>query len=217
LPREPGTTLWLAKPPAVGACIGGSCAAPLARRPVGVIPSASAPPPQSPAQVAQAARRGPREASSVARRTRFAYAGAVLGPSVAALLLGGAIAIAVVDDDESERVTRGVWLGALVTTAPLVALSAHLARRASGYEGVKAVRRLGWFAWGLAASDGALLWAFTFADFPRSSVLTIGAGALGAVSLLPLALDALAGGRSLRVRRFVARIEPRAGGLALRF
>jgi len=136
---------------------------------------------------------------------------------MAALLLGGAITISVVDDDRSERITRGVWLGALVTTAPLVALSAHLARKASGYKGVKAVRRLGWFAWGLAASDGALLWALSFADFPRSPVLTIGAGALGAASLLPLALDALSAGRSLRIRRFVSRVSPGPTGLTVRF
>src|SRR5689334_299150 len=52
----------------------------------------------------------------------FAQGAGVFGVVAAGALLGGSIAIAAVDDLHSERVTRGIWLGALALSTPLVAL-----------------------------------------------------------------------------------------------
>ena len=203
--REPGTTFSLAPSvPAVGSCIGGSCA-----------------PTDLPSVALSQPSRDPSAAHSgkdPERRARFAYTGAALGVVGAGLVLGGAIAIGVVDQSlHSERISRGVWLGALVVTTPLVALSAYLARKASGTPGYKGVRRVGWLAYALGVSDGALLFAGTFNGVPRSRTLTIGAGVIGVFALLPHALEALQAGRSLRMRRFMQRVHASASGLTLQF
>lgn len=150
---------------------------------------------------------------------RFAYTGAVLGAVSAGLVLGGAIAIAAIDDAGSEKVTRGIWLGTVAVGPPIIALSAHLARKASSFASPtsKSVRRLGWLAYGLAVSDGALLWASAFSGLPRTDLLTVGAGAFAVVALLPHALDAFTAGRAIRLRRFLRRVDASATGLELRF
>ncbi|MEY4511285.1 MAG: hypothetical protein RLZZ450_3407 [Pseudomonadota bacterium] len=203
--REPGTSFPLAaSPPPVGSCLGGSCAS-------GELPSVS----QSQPTRDPSARYG---RSSPHRRLRFAYAGATLGVVTSALVLGGAIAIeAVGNDPHSERITRGVWLGTVAVSAPLIALSAHLARKASGVQGYQGVRRVGWLAYALSVSDGALLWAGAFNGVPRSGLLTVGAGVIGVFALLPQALDALQAGRALRLRRFMKRLHGSATGLRIQF
>lgn len=203
--REPGTEFPIAvSPPPVGSCLGGSCAS-------SDVPStALAQPSRDPS-----ARHG---RANPDRRQRFAYTGATLGVVSSALVLGGAIAIhAVGNDPESERITRGVWLGTLAVSTPLVALSAYVARKASGIEGYKGVRRLGWLAYALSVSDGALLWAGAFNGVPRSGLLTVGAGVLGVFALLPHALEAYYAGRSLRLRRFMQRLHGTSTGLSIRF
>jgi hypothetical protein len=202
--REPGSQFTWTPPPEVGACIGGSCAPP-----PGVVPRAAVfgQPVPSPVQ------RGERERDP---RMRFAYTGAVLGAVSAALVLGSAIAIAQVDDNRSERITRGVWVGYLGVSTTLVALSAHLASGPGGASGAgKATRQLGWTAFALAFTDGLILWAGAWHEFGDLDVLTIGAGAIGVVALLPHALDALVAARDMKVRRLA--LQPTANGLRLRF
>lgn len=203
--HEPGSQVASpAAPPAVGTCIGGSCKAEpsvldLAR----VLPHALPVPP--------AARRVP-------RRQRFAYTGAVLGTVSAGLVLGGAIGIGVVADVHSERITRGVWLGYLATSTPLVALSAWLARREGGSDGFLALRRFGWLSYALAVSDGALLWSSAFNGGENPRFLTIAAGAFGALALLPHALEALSAAHALRSKRFRSATVTASGtGLMVRF
>lgn len=203
--REPGTSFSLApEAPLVGSCLGGSCAP-------GELPSvAMSQPTRDPSAL--------RSGKDPVRRARFAYAGAALGVVGAALVLGGAITLGVVHEDlRTERITRGLWLGTLAVTTPLVALSAHVARKAGGSTGYKELRRVGWLAYALSVSDGALLWAGTFNDVPRARILTIGAGAIGVFALLPHALEAFHAGRSLRMRRFMQRLHASAHGLTLHF
>jgi hypothetical protein len=203
--REPGTSFAVTtSPPPVGSCLGGSCSS-------GELPSVALSQPT----------RDPSDRYSGAhpdRRRRFAYTGATLGVVSSVLVLGGAIAIdAIGTDPHSERVTRGVWLGTLAVSTPLVALSAHVARKGGGGAGYKGLRRGGWLAYALSVSDGALLWAGVFNGVPRSGVLTVGAGALGVFALLPHALEALHAARALRLRRFMQRLHSSASGLTVEF
>jgi hypothetical protein len=169
---EPGTHVVETAPPAVGACIGGSCG-----------PRVSEP---------RRERRPPN------RRTRFAFTGAVLGAVSAGLLLGSAIAIAVVDDAQSERVTRGVWLGEVAVATPLVALSGWTARRQAGFAGYRGLRQLGWIAYGAAIADGIVLWYATLEGTRMPPALTVGAGVIAVFALLPHALDSYVSGRRAR-------------------
>jgi hypothetical protein len=204
LPNEPYS--WVPKkplpPPPVGACIGGDCGGvptvlDLARARPGALPTGGV--------------------HKTPRRERFAYTGAVFGTVSAALVLGGSIGIALADDLASERVTRGVFLGYLSVATPLVALSVFLARREGKYEGYQALRRFGWLSYGLGVSDGALLWASAFRHEESPRLLTIAAGAFGALSLLPHALEALSAARNLRTRRWQQRLHASATGLTIRF
>lgn len=190
---EPGTRVVEAPPPRVGECIGGDCAPERAsaQTPLDTPPTRSRP------------------ANHVAR---FAYAGALLGVVSAGLSIGGAIAIAAVDDVSSERVTRGLWLGQLALATPVVALSAYLARRGSDYQGYRGLRTLGWVAYGAAVSDGVLLWYSAFHDMRLPAGLTIAAGAIGVFAVLPHALDAFVSGRKARRRLALA-----PSGLGVRF
>jgi hypothetical protein len=195
--REPGPDLRWHAPPPVGACLGGTCTV--------------APGPRTPVPRPEASPR-------LDPRMRFAYAGATLGVLSAGLVLGSAIAIAMVDDPDSERITRGVWLGYLTLSTGVVALSAHLAHRSLGAssEARKATRSIGWTAFALAFADGAILWAGAFHGRTHVDALTIGAGAIGACALLPHALDAYVAGRGLRIRQ-MASVEPLGTGLRVRF
>src|SRR5688572_3263505 len=59
----------------------------------------------------------------------FARGAAIYGTISAALMFGGSIAIAAVDDLESERITRGVWVGMLTFSTPFIALGGWTARK----------------------------------------------------------------------------------------
>lgn len=130
----------------------------------------------------------------------FARGAAIGGTVGAGLLLGGSVAIALVDDLESERITRGVWLGTLTLTAPIIALGAWTARRRAEVEGYKQLRWLGWTSWTFAVANGGLQWYQAFHDRSLSPGLTVGLGALGALSLLPLSLDAFVSARRATMR-----------------
>lgn len=191
--REPGTDVAETPPPAVGSCIGGTCTV---QRP------------------AQASRDRPARAPN--RRARFAFTGAVLGAASAGLLLGGAIAIAVADDDRSARITRPLWLGELAVATPLVALSSWVARRAGGGAGYRSLRRLGWTAYGAGVADGIILWYATRERWELPAGLTVAAGAIACFALLPHALDALIAARAVSSRG-ARSIRAGAGGLVYRF
>ncbi len=196
---EPGAYFRWQPPAPVGACLGGDCAP---------VPSVVARPVAEPSE----------DAPPVNRRMRFAYTGAVLGAVSAGLVLGSSIAIASVDDLHSERITRGVWLGYFALSTGVVALSSALARRELGgtSESGRGSRNVAWSAFAIALADGAILWAGSFQGFPNMDVLTIGAGVIGTVALLPHALDAWLAGRGLRSRHMVS-LEPAANGLRVRF
>ena len=179
--REPGTSPVSTPPPRVGDCIGGDCTPELRARP--------SPP-----------RRRARARPS--RRARFAYTGATLGAVSAGLLLGGALAIELVDDRSSERITRGLWLGELALATPIVALSAYLGRKGSTFAGYRGLRGLGWAAYAAATADGIILWHFAFRDYEVPMALGISAGVIAAFALLPHALDAVASGRRAGHRGF---------------
>jgi hypothetical protein len=187
---EPGTTMPLAVEPPVGACLGGECAN---------VPA------------------GPRRSYRTPRRARFAYTGAVLGTVSAGLVFSGALSIALADRQDSERITRGVWLGYVAVSTPIVALSAWLGRKGGSYRGYAGLRRVGWVAYGLTVSDGVLLWYGALKGYDMPAYLTISAGVLAVLALLPHALDALTTSRLSRARRFSARMRPSPHGLALAF
>jgi hypothetical protein len=146
---------------------------------------------------------------------RFARTAAFVGVVSAGLLLGGSIAIAVVDDPGSERVTRGVQLGFTALAAPLVAFGAYSARRGTGRLGGGRVRALGWTAYTVAIATGVSQWYGTFHDMQASPGLTIAFGALGALSVLPHAWDAYLCARYARMRTLRLGLSP--FGLSLRF
>ncbi|HEX5660839.1 MAG TPA: hypothetical protein VFX59_26780 [Polyangiales bacterium] len=196
---EPGAEFRWQAPPEVGTCIGGSC---------GIVPRAQVFGQPVPAPSGKPPTVDPRQ--------RFANTGAVLGLVSAGLVLGSSIAIAVADDLDSERVTRGVWVSYFAVSTGIVALSAHLGHRALGGSSSKAARGLGWTAFALALADGAILWAGAFQGYEDVDLLTIGAGVIGACALLPHALDAYVAGRGLRARSMVS-LEPSASGLRVRF
>jgi len=146
---------------------------------------------------------------------RFAHAAAITGVVSAVLLLGGAIAIAAVDDPDSERITRGVHLGLTALAPPLVALGAYSARRGSVVLEGRRVRGLGWAAYAGAIGGGVGQWYGAFHDTQASPALTITVGALGAIAVLAQAWDAYLCARHARLRSLRLGFSPR--GLALRF
>jgi len=190
---EPGTVVTESEPPPVGACIGGAC-----RPERKSIPDE--PPPRPPRTFAGFA----------------LWGGAVFGTISAGLSLGGAIAIAVAKDPGSERITRGLWLGHAAVATPLVAFSSFLARRQAHYAGYKGVRRLGWIAYGFAISHGIVQWYGAFHDFPTRPGLTVLAGSMGALAVLPHALDALLASRQAKRPR-LGRVALAPMGLAVQF
>jgi hypothetical protein len=146
---------------------------------------------------------------------RFARVAAFVGVVSAGLLLGGSIAIAVVDDPGSERVTRGVQLGFTALAAPSVAFGAYRARRETGRLEGGRVRALGWAAYTVAIATGVSQWYGAFHDTQASPGLTIALGALGAFSVLPHAWDAYLCARHARMRTLQLGLSP--FGLSLRF
>jgi hypothetical protein len=131
----------------------------------------------------------------------FARGAAIMGTVSGVLLLGGSVAIAVVDDVESERITRGLWVGTLTLSAPIVALGAWTARDRGQVEGYKQLRWLGWTTWTFALANGVLQWVEAFDGQSQPPGLTIGLGALGALALLPLSLDAFASAHRASMRK----------------
>lgn len=188
---EPGTKLEREPPPPVGACIGGECG--------------SAPKPRALAL--------PRPRSS----GRLARAAAIFGVISAGLSIGGAVAIAVVDDFDSEVVTRSIWLGQVATATPIVALSAYRARRGRAAKGVRSARALGWAAYSAAISQGVLQLALAAQGYRTKPALTIGASAFAALAVLPHAFDALVCARSARTQPPRAVVRPSLTGLTITF
>jgi hypothetical protein len=131
---------------------------------------------------------------------RFAHAASIVGVVSAGLLFGGSIAIAVVDDPDSEQVTRGVHLGYTVLAAPFVAFGAYHARRRAALAGKSSLRNLGWIAYTGAVAMGVAQWYGAFHDTPASRGLTIAGGAVAALSVLPHAFDAYLCARHARLR-----------------
>lgn len=183
----------LAQPqPAVGTCLGGSCelGAP-------VIP-----------QQDQSRRRSPPRGFA----TGAAWFGAVSG----ALSLGGSIAIASLNDHESETITRGVWLGYTALAVPIVAVGSYTTRKRARVEGYRGIRTLGWTSYVGALGNGIAQWYLVFIDAKPSPGFTVGLGVLGLMSLFPHAFDAYVSGRAARAKG-LASVVPTPGGLAVRF
>jgi hypothetical protein len=147
------------------------------------------------------------------RAARFAHVAAIAGVVSAGLLLGGSVAIAVVDDPGSERVTRGVQLGFTALAAPCVAFAAYRARRGAFLSEGRRVRTLGWAAYAGAIALIVAQWYGAFHDAETSPGLTVAGGALGALSVLPQAWDAYLSARQARMRS----LRLSASGLTLRF
>lgn len=146
---------------------------------------------------------------------RFAHVAAIAGVVSAGLLLGGAVAIAALDDPGSEQVTRGLQLGYTALAAPFVAFGAYSARRSSALIEGRRVRTVGWIAYGGAIALGVSQWYGAFHETQSSPGLTIAFGALGALSVLPQAWDAYVCARYARLRSIRFGLSP--FGLSLRF
>lgn len=144
---------------------------------------------------------------------RLARAASIYGTAAALLSLSGAIAIAYVERPDSERITRGLWLGNVALGTPLVAFSAFMARRGSHFAGYRGLRRFGWAAYAAALSSGVLQWYGAFHDLHTPRALTITAGASGLLALAPHALDAFISGRHARSPR----LSFHGAGATLRF
>lgn len=175
--------------PAPGTCLGGDCTV---GAPVGQLE------PEKP------------------QRRGFAQGAAWFGLLSAGLSVGGAVAIAVLDDLPSERISRGVWLGYNLVSLPIVALGSHLTRKHTKVPGYRGIRVLGWTAYGGALSNGVVQWTAAFRDYRQPWGLTIGAASLSALGLLSHAFDAYVCGRQARLKS-LAGFTPTADGFVLRF
>ncbi len=136
-----------------------------------------------------------------------ALVGGIVAVTSAGLLLGGSIAIAVVNDAESERLSRGLLLGVTALSVPSVAIMAWLSRKRADVEGFARVRTWGWAAWTGATINSALQWALVLDDRRISPALTIAAGGMGALGASIHALDAFASARRAHLR-FYYQIGP---------
>jgi hypothetical protein len=130
----------------------------------------------------------------------FARGAGIYGAVTAGLLLGGAVAMAAAPDVESERITRGIWLGTLTLSVPFVALGGWTARHRADVEGFKQLRVLGWTSWVFGIANGILQWYGALHDDTQPWGLTVGLGAVGALAVLPLALDAVVSGQRASMR-----------------
>ncbi len=138
-----------------------------------------------------------------------ALAGGITAVASAALLLGGSVAIAVVDDRDSERLTRGLSLGVTALSVPSAAIMAWVTRKRAGVEGFSAIRSWGWTAWTGAVVNSALQWALVLDNRSVSPAITMLGGALGALGASIHALDAFATARRAHLR-FYYQIGPTA-------
>ncbi len=137
---------------------------------------------------------------SSADHARPARAAASIGVVTAVLLLGGTTAIAVVDDSDSEPVTRGVALGIAALSVPAVAILSLVTRRRAQVEGFAPVRTWAWAAWSGAMINLSLQWFLVLDDRSISPALTIGAGVMGALGPTIHAFDAFATARRAKLR-----------------
>lgn len=188
---EPGTVVWQGPPPKVGSCIGGTC-----------------PPPST---------GGLATPWVNPRPVRFGRAGAIIGLVSAGLSLGGAIAIAAVDDFDSEVVTRSIWLGYTAFAPPFTAFAAYRARRHRRVAGARSARRLGWVAYTAAISQGVLQLTFAVQGTQTPLGLTIGSGAFGALAAISQAFDAWITVRGARTTPPRAVVHPSLTGLRVQF
>jgi len=154
--------------------------------------------------------------AATADHSRPARAGAGLGFASAALLLAGGVTIALIEDEESERVTRGLALGLVGVSVPTTAILALVTRKRALVEGFAGVRTWGWVAWTGGVFNLALQWALVFDDRSISPALTIAGGAMGALGATIHGFDALVTARRARLR-FDYHIGPTALGARLRF
>lgn len=145
-----------------------------------------------------------------------ALAGGIVAVTSAALMLGGSIAVAAVDDADSEPLTRGMLLGVTFLSVPSVAIMAWVTRKRAGVEGFAAVRTWGFAAWTGAMLNGAPQWALVLDDRRVSPALTIAGGAMGALGASIHALDAFTSARRAQMR-FYYRIGPSSVSAHLTF
>jgi hypothetical protein len=177
--------------PAVGSCLGGDCT-------LG-------------AQVTASQDEGAR------RPTRgFARGAAWFGAVSAVLMLSGSIAIAAVDDPGSERITRGISLGYTALSVPLVALGSHTTRKRARVDGYRGIRILGWTGYAGALPQGVALWYGALRGIELPKVLTIGAGVMSLMAILPHAFDAYVASRRAR-NKGLARLVPGPQGFGVVF
>jgi len=145
-----------------------------------------------------------------------AWAGAGIGLASAALVLGGSVAIAIIDDPDSEPVTRGTVLGVATLSVPTLAILTAVTRRRAQVKGFSQVRAWAWAAWSGAVVNLSLQWFLALDDRSVTPGLTIGAGVMGALGPTIHALDALATARRAKLR-FDYHIGPMSLGARLRF
>lgn len=184
------TAAGQAPAPAVGTCLGGTCE-------VGV-------------QVTS------RDQAESRPARGFARGAAWMGLFAGVLSVAGSVGIAVVDHPESERITRGVWLGHLTLAVPVVAIGSLTSRKRARVQGLKGMRTLGWTAYTGVLGNGALQWYLVLTDSQPRPGVTIGLGAAALLAFLPHAFDAYVAGRASRLKG-LASLRPTANGFAVHF
>lgn len=150
------------------------------------------------------------------RGAGFARAGGILGVTSAGLLLAGGLTIALVDDRDSEPVTRGLMLGVTGFSVPIVAILSWRTRETAGVPGFEAMRGWGWSVWSGATLVSALQWALVLGDDTISPGLTLASAGMGALAVSIHALDSFASARRARLR-IDYRITPMSFNATLRF
>ena len=117
------------------------------------------------------------------------------------------------------KYTRWLATFAAVLTLVVVALGAWTARKRVKVQGERQLRILGWTAWSGALVNGILQWHGAFQGTSQPWGLTVGAGAMGALAILPHALDAFISAHRafMRTRYGTVALVPVPNGLMVRF
>ena len=143
---------------------------------------------------------------------RFGY----FSVQLASLVLGGSVAIAVVDDQDSEPLTRGLILGVTAVTVPSVAIMAWVTRKQAGVQSFAAIRTWGWTAWTGGVVNTALQWALVLDGRRLPAGITIAGGVMSALGASIHAFDAFASARRAQLR-FDYQIGPTSVRASLTF
>lgn len=151
------------------------------------------------------------------RAANVARGVALFGLVSAALTLSGAITLGTLDSLHAERVGRGLMLGLSAVSTPLIAISAHVARKRAHGKGVSALRNAFWVVYvGVLTTDAFFLYN-AYRDAQPSLGFSILAGTGSALTVLAFSYDAFVSSREARGSSLRFGLSPGGARVQLRF